>query len=183
MEIYTSDSSDSENSNKVLDYAYLLMDPPTVEEHLDVVLRDAKKSHLEIENIILHHNRLNILPKNLNRFTNIKVLDISNNGLTTLPNVFEYCSLTTLIAKNNSLHCDSLPKKFTNTLTLRELNLNGNQIQYFPEQVLDFTNLKYLYLGGNGMQNISKNIYKLGRYVSIIFIIFVSHFDRYYLIC
>ncbi|CAH0560859.1 unnamed protein product [Brassicogethes aeneus] len=161
MENYTSDSSDSENNGKVLDYAYLLMNSETVENRFDTVIKDPKKSHLDVENIILHHNQLNLLPVNLNKFSNMKVLDVSNNGLTILPDVFEYCSLTTLIAKNNSLSNDSLPKSFNNTSTLRELNLNGNQITNFPEQILEFTNLKFLYLGGNGMLFISKNIYKL----------------------
>ncbi|CAH1159721.1 unnamed protein product [Phaedon cochleariae] len=159
MENYTSSSSDEENSYKVIDYAYLLLDPDSVEKKLQEYLEDTKSA--KIEKLILHHNRLCELPPNLTRFFNTRVLDISNNGLTTLPNLLEYLPLTTLIAKNNLLTCNSLPKTFTKCSNLKELNLSGNQITQFPEQILEFVNLKFLYLGGNKMQQISRNIWKL----------------------
>lgn len=163
MENYTSDSSDSDSNSKILDFAYLLLETDVVNHNLNEHTEDSKKSFLEIESIILHHNQLVTFPESLTKFSNVKVLDISNNGLRSLPNIFEFCPLTTLIAKNNCLTTESLPKAFTNCSTLRELNLSGNQIRFFPEQILDFLNLKYLYLGGNGMCNISKNIWKLSN--------------------
>lgn len=163
MDSYTSDSSDSDtNSNKVIDFAYFLLEPDTVDHNLEAYFNEGKRFY-EVEKIILHHNQLSTLPTNLIKFSNTRVLDISNNGLTILPNIFEYCPLTTLVAKNNLLKNSSLPKCFTKCSTLRELNLSGNQLNQFPEQVLDFINLKYLYLGGNGMKQISKNIWKLKK--------------------
>lgn len=159
MENYTSDSSDSDNnSNKVLDLAYLLLEHDKVTEHLNNL---SEESRNEIESIILHHNSLTILPKNLKNFKNIQHLDISNNGLTHLPDVFQTCTLITLIAKNNQLNNESLPKNFTANPNLKELNLSGNFFQQFPEQFLDFSSLKYLYLGGNKITSIPKNILKL----------------------
>nr|CAH7741256.1 unnamed protein product [Callosobruchus chinensis] len=161
MDHYTSDSSDSDaDSSKVIDLAYLLLDQTSVENKLEEY-NDDKESNLDVERVILHHNRLSQLPENLVLFRNISTLDISNNGLKILPNILEHLSLVKLIAKNNLLHNNSLPKCFTNCTTLRELNLSGNQLTQFPEQILDFVNLKFLYLGGNGMQQISKNIWRL----------------------
>ncbi|XP_023025148.2 leucine-rich repeat-containing protein 58 [Leptinotarsa decemlineata] len=160
MENYTSDSSDSENSNKVVDYAYLLQEPQVVEKKLEEYFGE-KKLFRDIEKLILHHNQLSSLPNNLKRFSNTRVLDISNNGLVELPNLLEYLPLTTLVAKNNNLKYNSLPKNFTKCGTLKELNLSGNQITHFPEQILEFVNLKFLYMGGNGLQQISKSIWKL----------------------
>ncbi|KAJ8922795.1 hypothetical protein NQ315_007830 [Exocentrus adspersus] len=165
MDNYTSDSSDSDGVNKVIDFAYLLLEPEAVEQNLEAYI-DENKRFFEIEKIILHHNQLSAIPENLIKFSNVKVLDISNNGLTTLPDILEYCPLTTLVAKNNLLNNASLPKCFSNCTILRELNLSGNQLRQFPEQVLNFLNLKYLYLGGNGMQQISKNIWKLKKILS-----------------
>lgn len=163
MDNYTSDSSDSDaNSNKIIDFAYLLLEPDTVDHNLEAYFNDSKR-FCEIKKIILHHNQLSTLPTNLTKFSCTKVLDISNNSLTTLPNIFEYCPLTTLVAKNNLLKNSSLPKCFTKCSSLRELNLSGNQLNQFPEQVLDCLNLKYLYLGGNGMKQISKNIWRLKK--------------------
>ncbi|GJQ65469.1 hypothetical protein Trydic_g7574 [Trypoxylus dichotomus] len=109
MDSYTSDSSDSDNSNKVLDFSYMQLDSQTIDHNLEMFEQDEMKPCKDIETIILLHNELKILPHNLSR----------------------------------------------------ELNLSGNQFSAFPEQILDSSNLKYLYLGGNRITNISKNIWKL----------------------
>ncbi|KAJ8945286.1 hypothetical protein NQ318_002743 [Aromia moschata] len=161
MDNYTSDSSDSDSdTSKVIDLAYFLLEPAIVEDNLGTYFDD-KKSFLQIEKIVLHHNQLSIFPNGILKFSNTRILDLSNNGLTGIPNVFEFCPLTTFIAKNNLLKNCALPKSFTKCTNLRELNLSGNQLTQFPEQVLDFVNLRFLYLGGNGMEQISKNIWKL----------------------
>lgn len=163
MENYTSDSSDSDSSSKVIDYAYLLLGPEVVNERLKEYIDDSKKSFSEVENLILHHNQLGIMPEMVLKFTGLNMLDISNNELTFLGDIFEYCQLTTLIAKNNNMTNESLPKSFTSCPTLRELNLSGNNFVHFPEQVIELVGLKYLYLGGNKIDCISKNICKLNQ--------------------
>ncbi|KAL3266250.1 hypothetical protein HHI36_010430 [Cryptolaemus montrouzieri] len=160
MENYTSDSSDSDNSAKIVDLAYLLLDSSTIDENLNEYF-DSKKRFLEIESIILHHNQLSAFPENVFKFSNLNTLDLSNNGLHILPDVLQFCPLVSLIAKNNHLTDDSLPKSFSQKGILKELNLSGNSLRHFPEQVCHLTNLKYLYLGGNKMSNISRNIYRL----------------------
>lgn len=163
MENYTSDSSDSDSDgNKIIDLAYLLLDINTVGKNLDDYF-DQKQSFPGIEKIILHHNQLSRLPENLTKFSNTRILDISNNGLTLLPDIFKFLPLSVLIAKNNELSNNSLPKTLSQCSTLKELNLSGNHLVHFPEQILDFSNLKFLYLGGNEMQEISKNIWKLKK--------------------
>lgn len=164
MENYTSDSSDSDSEgNRLIDLAYFLLDTEAVTNNLEEYFND-KQTYLAIEKIILHHNHLPTLPENVLKFCNTRILDISNLGLSLLPDVF-CLPLTVLIAKNNALSNGSFPKNFSKCHTLKELNLSGNHLNHFPEQILDFINLKYLYLGGNGMQQISKNIWKLKKYV------------------
>lgn len=163
MENYTSDSSDSDSeTDKVIDLAYLLLDIGTVKKKCEEYF-DEKHSFLGVEKIILHHNQLSRLPNSLMKFSNTRILDISNNGLTVLPDVFKSLPLSVLIVKNNGLTNNSLPKSFSCSPTLKELNLSGNNLLHFPEQILDFSNLRFLYLGGNGMRNISKNIWKLKK--------------------
>lgn len=158
MENYTSDSSDSDSNGKVIDLAYLLLETSTVDENLQKL---SEEKRVDIECIILHHNQLTSFPKNLFKFQNIAVLDVSNNGLMVLPDIFKHCKLTTFIAKNNCLQNDSLPKSFTPNPNLRELNLSGNRFETFPEQLIDLVSLKYLYMGGNKIKSISKNVWKL----------------------
>lgn len=163
MENYTSDSSDSDNNGKVLDFSFLMLDPETVDHNLEAFTEDDKKPTLEIETIILRNNQLTAFPESIVKFSNLKTLDISSNGLNVLPDVFEHCPLTTIIAKNNNLTNESLPKTFTISSTLREFNLSGNLLTTFPEQLLDFASLKYLYLGGNRISSISRNVWRLSK--------------------
>ncbi|KAF2896758.1 hypothetical protein ILUMI_09418 [Ignelater luminosus] len=161
MENYTSDSSDSDSNNRVLDFGYQMLDTETMDRHLDAFVNDEKKTAEQIEVAILNNNQLNKVSESIFKFSNLKTLDLSSNGLSILPDVFRYCPITTLIAKNNNLTNKSLPKTFTQSSKLREMNLSGNQLTMFPEQLLDFPNMKYLYLGSNQILNISKNIGKL----------------------
>lgn len=163
MENYTSDSSDNDHPHKIIEFSHLMLDTATLYHNLEEFVNDEKKPASEVESLIITHNQLNVVPENIMRFNNLKVLDISSNGLTVLPDVLMYCPLTSLVAKNNNLTNESLPKCFSVTSTLRELNLNGNNLTTFPDQVLDFQNLKYLYLSGNSINNIPKDIRKLRR--------------------
>lgn len=166
MECYTSDSCDSDSrEQKTLDLSCQSLESIALSSELKGIVdeKDCAKSY---EIILLYNNRINVVPDTINRFCNLKILDLSNNRLTVLPDVLKSCPLTTLIAKNNQLTNKSLAKCFSSAKsTLRELNLSGNQLKFFPEQVLELSSLRYLYLGGNNIANISKDVWKLNRFV------------------
>lgn len=166
MECYTSDSCDSDSrEQKTLDLSSRLLDSITISSELNSIINE-KDCADNYEIILLYSNQIKELPDSVNRFCNLKILDVSNNRLTILPDLLKNCPLTSLIAKHNRLTNESLPKSFFSPRnTLRELNLSGNQLNYFPEQVLDLNSLKYLYLGGNNIVNIPKDIWKLNRLV------------------
>ncbi|XP_012274259.1 leucine-rich repeat-containing protein 58 [Orussus abietinus] len=159
MENYTSDSSDSDTSGgKTLDLSYLMLYPAVLNEYFL-----GAKNPEHVETLLLHQNRLDHLPPSINRFSSLHSLDLSNCGLTRLPDDLGDCPLMCLIAKNNNLRNESLPKSLENLPYLRELNLSGNRLTEFPEQVLDLASLKYLYLGGNAITEIAKDVWKLQR--------------------
>ncbi|GBP23506.1 Leucine-rich repeat-containing protein 58 [Eumeta japonica] len=164
MECYTSDSCDSDSrEQKTLDLSSKLFDTVELAIEVDSII-DEKNCADRYETALLYNNRIKELPEALNRFANLKILDVSNNRLTSLSNILEHCPLTSLIAKHNQLTNESLPKCFNaGKNTLRELNLSGNRLNFFPEQLLELTSLKYLYLGGNRIINIPKEIWKLSR--------------------
>lgn len=166
MECYTSDSCDSDSrEQKTLDLSNQFLDTPSVTAELGGIVNEKDCAH-SYEICLLYGNRIESVPETINRFRNLKVLDISNNRLTSLPDVLEHCPLTSLIAKHNHLTNESLPKCFSREKrTIREINLSGNQLNFFPDQVLELASLKYLYLGGNNIVNISKDVWKLSRYV------------------
>lgn len=166
MECYTSDSCDSDSrEQKTLDLSSRFLDYDTLSSELNSIINE-KNCAENYEICLLYSNQLKSLPDIINKFVNLKILDVSHNRLTSLPNVLNICPLTSLIAKHNNLTNESLPKHFLSTKnTLRELNLSGNKLNFFPEQVLQLTSLKYLYLGGNNIINIPKDIWKLNRLV------------------
>lgn len=159
MENYTSDSSDSDSSAKTLDLSYLMLDTQLLNGHFL-----SAKCPEQVDTLLLNRNRLTSIPTSIVRFTNLNTLSISNCGLHRLPDFLGSCPLSCLIAKNNNLTNDSLPKSFENLVSLRELNLSGNRLTEFPEQILDLAELKYLYLGGNYITEVSKDVWKLQRY-------------------
>lgn len=166
MDNYTSDSSDSDShEQKTLDYSQM---------NLTVECLDVNLSHLhkiskltEIETVLLNNNFITTLSAHtLTRFNNLHVLDLSANGLSQLPtDLLQVCPLTKLILKNNLLTNQALPKclKPNCGSTLKELNLSGNLLTHFPDAVLELTNLRYLYLGGNKIETIPKDIWRLQR--------------------
>lgn len=162
--VYTSDSCDSDSrEQKTADFGH------ANKRHLDEdLLRMCKTKKLakDIETLLLNHNNLSIVPASIGEFANLRVLDLSNNSLEQLPEVItQQCHLTTLIAKNNLLSNKSLPKTLLSSHAggLKELNLSGNRFTHFPEQVTELKSLKYLYLGGNQITNVSKDIWKLHK--------------------
>lgn len=163
MENYTSDSSDSDSHT--IDYQNRNLTLSKVEDDF-VDMFKVESAYGDIETIILYNNQLPSLPLSLVKFSNLKILDISNNNLTSLniEQLFVHCSLKTLIAKNNLLTNESLPKTFASKSgELREVNLSGNQLTDFPPQVLCLNSLKYLYLNGNHIQNIPNDIWRMKK--------------------
>lgn len=166
MEVYTSDSSDSDSrEQKTLNFGRLEFSTIGLEDAF-MHLYPSDKTYGDIETILLSYNMLQSVPLSISKFSNLHILDLSSNNLTSLPDFLALCPLTSLIAKNNYLTNESLPKSLlSKTGILRELNLSGNSFSHFPEQVLELRGLKYLYLGGNKISNISKDIWKMQRSV------------------
>lgn len=158
MDSYTSDSSDSDGQTKTLDLSYLMLDSRVLSEHFN-----SAKDPEHVDTLLLHQNCLSVVPSNIVKFANLNTLDVSNCGMSSLPEFLGECPLTCLIAKNNNLTNVSLPKSFDNLAQLRELNLSGNRLSDFPEQIFDLTSLKYLYLSGNDIAEINSDVWKLQR--------------------
>lgn len=180
MEVYTSDSSDTDSRElKTLSFGRENFTYIRLDDEFANYAQTNSKSLGDIETILLNHNRLIRIPINIKQFYNLRTLDLSSNNLGELPEAIFQLGLVTLIAKNNHLTNDSLPKTLlpskSNTMsTLKELNLSGNMLTEFPEQCLDLHFLKYLYIGGNKIRSIPKDVWKMTRWVDCI-ILKVEH--------
>lgn len=165
----TSESSDSDcqlslNPIKTYDLSYALLSTENVTKHIDDLDQSSdSKRHESIDTLLLIHNTLDTVPINVSKFSSLKRLDISNNEITTLPEVISCLPLVILIAKNNRLTSDGLPKSFRGLRHLKVCNFSGNHLSRFPEQCLEVTNLEYLYLGNNSISQLPNEISKLQR--------------------
>lgn len=170
MDRYSSESSDSDGQHKekTLDFSYQSLSEQALSKNIEQLSKKTKESYPEnINTLYLNQNQLAKLPSNISKFCNLRVLDLSNNRLKELPEELIRFPLTTLVAKNNLLNNESLPKSFENlNRTLQNFNLSGNNLKFFPEQLFEVRSLKYVYLGGNHIEDIPKDVSRLTRYVS-----------------
>lgn len=159
--VYTSDSSDN-SEQKVIDLTHRNMNQEETDNRINFYTNP--RDYSEIETLLLNHNLLSSIPLAVTNFANLKVLDVSSNGLTHIPEVIVKLPLITFIAKNNKLTNESLPKGLMSEANcLKECNLSGNRLTHFPEQVIELTNLKYLYLGSNLIQTIPACVRNMHR--------------------
>lgn len=173
----SSDSGESDYSGKsqCLDFSYAMINSESLSHNLEAIICESG-SHLKradyYESMILQHNRLNTLPDSVAFFVNIKLLNLSGNNLTFIPDsILMLKNLTSLIAKNNRLEDDGIPKNLGICKTLREVNFSGNCLTRFPEQLLELDGLKFLYVGGNQISVIPNTIGRLQRYIFQFFFI------------
>lgn len=163
----SSENSDSEtqswNPIKTLDFTYSSMNSQSATQQFEDLSKSREKRKETIETILLFHNELDVLPANISAFCNLKTLDISNNTITNLPDTILNLPLTTLIVKNNNLTNDGLPKSFAKLRSLKLCNLSGNNLEYFPTQVLEIDTIEYLYLGNNNIVQVPQQIEVLRR--------------------
>ncbi|KAM4796496.1 leucine-rich repeat-containing protein 58 [Rhinophrynus dorsalis] len=122
---------------------------------LEQVGEDKRK---EVHQLLLPHNRLVVFPPSVASFSNLLLLDLSNNSMAYIgEEILGLTKLKTLLAKNNRLDEFSLPKEL-GSMKLEVLNLSGNQFEEIPSQLLQLQSLKTLSLGGNRLKSIPAEI-------------------------
>lgn len=163
MEITNDDSR-----GKIYNVSFFRLGQDMMEEQLAALFLntdDSGYSPASVDTIILHQEELTAIPKQLIYFDQLRKIDVSNNLISniddSLVNLSE--SLTSIIAKNNELHDDCLPKNFGFMRNLTELNFSGNRLRNIPPQIFELTNLKFLYLGGNQISQLPASICRLQR--------------------
>uniref|UniRef100_A0A8C6P3I4 Slit homolog 1 protein n=1 Tax=Nothobranchius furzeri TaxID=105023 RepID=A0A8C6P3I4_NOTFU len=126
---------------------------------LETVVRCSNK-HLQtlpkgiprnVTELYLDGNQFSVVPKELNTFKYLQLVDLSNNKINSLTNssFANMSQLTTLILSYNSLRC--IPNMaFSGLHSLRLLSLHGNEISELPDGIFnDVTSLSHLAIGAN----------------------------------
>ncbi|CAL8322412.1 unnamed protein product [Merluccius merluccius] len=134
--------------------------------HLDSLAADddvggGEERRRATRQLYLNHNRLAAVPASVCLFANLRLLDVSNNGLSVIgEDVTRLTQLRTFVAKNNRLDETSLPKDF-GAMQLEVLNLSGNRFQEIPLQCTKLRRLQSLSIGGNRLRSIPAEIENL----------------------
>ncbi|KAJ5778527.1 hypothetical protein N7520_001773 [Penicillium odoratum] len=108
-----------------------------------------------IEALDLHGNVLHSLPMGLKRLHNLRLLNLSNNGLTMdhIAIIMEIPSLVNLKLANNKL--EGLFSSAVSSLQkLESLDLRGNALTELPEELGELQNLKILDVGENQLSSL-----------------------------
>lgn len=162
-ERYSGSSSDDDpsESQHELDYSHSEM------ESFEITFSNfSRRDGNKVGRISLSHNRLRVIPRKIAVFSNLNYLDISGNSIESLSTeLLKLTHLRVLIAKNNRLTADGLPKDLYQLNELQHLNLGGNPLGRVPEVLTAMRGLVYLQLGSCGIEEIPKTITKFTKYV------------------
>ena len=97
-------------------------------------------------------------PKELKKFPNLKVLDLSKNKIKSFPDSLAHLSnLTTLHLSRNEI--EFIPTSISLLESLEELDLWSNYIESLPEELADLKNLKLLDIRGFALPYTKYNAY------------------------
>ena len=111
-------------------------------------------SLLNLRTLDISSNKLEELPSLLaNNLENLKVLKCDNNKIVSLGPIENLKKLQNLSACNNRLQSDlSLP------ISLKELNLKGNNFENVPRNIISLTKLQVLNLSQNNLASFPADI-------------------------
>jgi len=133
----------------------------------DYAYREAEKKIEEVRRgrynaVFLSNLGITELPESLQQLKYFRILDLSYNQLTTLPDWLEqFTSLGNLLLNNNQL--TSLPDGLGKLTQLHILQLDYNQLTSLPSTLGNLSSLTHLTLGGNQIRTLPDWNEKLER--------------------
>ena len=122
---------------------------------------DQSKLHSQLRVLHLASNKISVFPEVGISYKELKELNLSNNGLSSLPsNVFSsLINLRKLYMAANNL--SNLPQSIGFLLQLQELDLSHNKFTDFPQLLLHLTHLTNINLTNNLITQLPKNMSQL----------------------
>lgn len=114
----------------------------------------------------LWDNRLTSLSPSIAQLTNLTALRLSRNRLTELPpEFFQLTNLTSLVLSRNKL--THLPSELFQLTDLTMLNLGSNKLTSLPPEIVQLKNLTKLYLYGNQITSLPPAIGQLTNLIRL----------------
>jgi Leucine-rich repeat (LRR) protein len=110
--------------------------------------------------LILSSNLLTTISSKISKLTKLEELYLHRNRIEELPNeIGELKKLEKLILSENKIK--RLPANFYNLSNLEILNIICNQLEVISDDIVKMTKLEYLYLRSNKLKYISKEVGKI----------------------
>ncbi len=163
--------------NKLQDLKKLYLD------QVDLInLPDSFCDLSNLEELSLRNNGLKKLPNDFGKLSNLKSLDLSFNSLESLPESFQNLNqLEELYLTNNNF--SKFPKVLYKLKNLKIIKLNNvdgiwnetkdrfnikkNSINYISQEILNISNILYIVLDNNKIQDIHPGLYKIKNKLSL----------------
>ena len=128
-----------------------------------------------VRSLQLNNNSFTTVPDVIGQFSRLVSLDVSYNSIKWISDsITQLKSLRTLIAKNNLLTLESIPKDFGLLKNLEVVNFSGNSFETIPQQFTELYKLRCLYLGANQLSSITSSVKHLTRWETKVKKIFLG---------
>lgn len=110
--------------------------------------------------LILSSNLLTTVSGRISNLTKLEEVYLNRNKLVELPEeIGELKKLRKIILSENKIK--KLPNSFYDLSNLELLNIISNQLEIISDDIIKLKNLEYLYLRSNKLKNISKQVGKI----------------------
>jgi Leucine-rich repeat (LRR) protein len=121
-----------------------------------------------VENLVIHGNQPQQLPRSFKKFTNLKRLDLSHHSLASFPKgTSQNKKLKELILSNNAITLAG--DKIKPHYALEKLEMQRNKISTVPASIQSFPNLKRLTLNNNSIERVDGAIGRLSHLEQLSF--------------
>ncbi len=131
---------------------------------------DGISDQIELERLWLDDNKIEFIPKDIAKLTNLKHLSVYKNNLKEIPPViFSMQQLESINFSANQIII--VPHEISDLKNLTVLDIQHNKIKNIPASIGKLTKLKFLYLGGNNLQDLPESFENLTqlRYLNLTY--------------
>jgi Leucine-rich repeat (LRR) protein len=110
--------------------------------------------------LTVNHNRLKILPKNIDNLINLTMITVAVNNIVILPkNICNLINLEYLVVSYNQISV--IPKNIGRLINLVHLEIANNKIKIIPKNMGNLIKLKFLNINTNPLEFIDNKLKNL----------------------